>query len=361
MQAPIDQSKKYYGAIAMDIALKIGLLAIVILWCFQILSPFITIALWGIIIAVTIFPIFTKLAGILGNRIKLSAMLLTLFMIITILLPTAMLTRSLVDSAHLMESKIDSGLTIPDIPEGVGQWPIIGRSVESTWMLASQNLNAALLEFEPQLKSLSAGLLGAAVNSGLVVLKLLACIIVAGIMLPNSEGTGEKVLNLFSRLVGERGEEFVNITVVTLRNVARGILGVAILQALTAGIGCAVADVPAAGLWALLCFFLAIIQVGIFPVTIPIIIYMFYHTDTITALILAVWLATITVSDNFIKPILLGRGAPVPMLVIFLGVIGGFITMGFLGMFIGAVVLSVGYVLFGTWLAGTGQNRHCEE
>ena len=353
MQAPMNQSKKYYGTIAVDIALKIGLLAILILWCFRILSPFITITLWGIIIAVTIFPIFTKLTGLLGKRYKLSAVLLTLLLIVTMLLPSAMLTGSLVDGVQLMVSKVESGVVIPDPPEGVSHWPIIGQSVENTWRQASQNLEQTLQTFEPQIKSLSVWLLGTVVNSGLVILTFLAYIIVAGIMLPNFERGGKRAQDLLSRLVGERGNEFVRIAVVTLRNVARGILGVALLQAVASGIGCAVAGVPAAGLWALLCFFLAIIQIGIFPVTIPIIIYMFYHADTMTAVILAIWLGAFTIGDNFLKPVLLGKGAPVPMLIIFLGAIGGFITMGFLGMFIGAVVLSVSYKIFESWLAGT--------
>ena len=353
MEAIKNEDKNNYSAIAVDIALKIGLLSILILWCFNILKPFITIILWGIIIAVTIFPIFTKLTGLLGKRYKLSAVLLTLLLIVIILLPSAMLTGSLVDGVHLMVSKVESGVVIPAPPEGVGGWPIIGRSVENTWRQASQNLEKTLQTFEPQIKSLSAWLLGTVVNSGLVLLMLLASIIVAGIMLPNSERGGKRFQDLFSRLAGERGNEFASITVVTLRNVARGILGVALLQAVASGIGCAVAGVPAAGLWALLCFFLAIIQIGIFPVTIPIIIYMFYHADTMTAVILAIWLGAFTIGDNFLKPVLLGKGAPVPMLIIFLGAIGGLISMGFLGMFIGAVVLSVSYKIFESWLIGT--------
>ena len=355
MEAWKNNVKNNHIAVAVDIALKLGLLVILIFWCFHILSPFVTIILWGIIIAISVYPLFIRLSRALGDRIKMSAVILTLFLISAILMPTAILTGSLVDGVHLMVENIESGITIPNPPEGVGQWPIIGRSVESTWKLASQNFKEALLRFEPQIKSFSVWLLDAAVGSGLMVLKFLASIIVAGIILPNSEREGQKAHDFFTHMAGERGDEFAHITVVTLRNVARGILGVAFIQALLTGIGCAVAGVPAAGLWAFLCIFFAIIQIGIFPVTIPIIIYMFYQADTITAVILAIWLGVITISDNFLKPILLGKGAPAPMLVIFLGAIGGFITMGFIGLFIGAVVLSVGYMLFVTWLARTDE------
>ena len=131
---------------------------------------------------------------------------------------------------------------------------------------------------------------------------------------------------------------------------SKGFLGVAIIQGLLAGAGFMVAGVPGAGLWAFLCLFLAIIQIGIAPVVIPVIIYMFYNADTLTAGLLMVWLILVMLSDNFLKPILLGRGAPVPMLVVFLGSIGGFISMGFIGLFIGAVILSLGFKLFQAWL-----------
>jgi predicted PurR-regulated permease PerM len=139
--------------------------------------------------------------------------------------------------------------------------------------------------------------------------------------------------------------------------VVKGILGVAIIQGLLAGMGFMAAGVPGAGVWAFLCLFLAIIQIGIAPVVIPVIIYMFYNADTLTAGLLMVWLILVMLSDNFLKPILLGRGAPVPMLVIFLGSIGGFISMGFIGLFIGAVILSLGFILFREWLKTSSDHR----
>ena len=147
-----------------------------------------------------------------------------------------------------------------------------------------------------------------------------------------------------------RGAEFADIAKKTVRNVVKGILGVAIIQALLAGIGFLGGDVPGAGLWAFSCLFLAIVQIGIFPVVIPVTIYMFYNADTMTAGLLTGWLIVVAILDNILKPILLGRGAPVPMLVIFLGAIGGFLSMGFMGLFAGAVVLSIGFKLLQAWL-----------
>jgi len=195
--------------------------------------------------------------------------------------------------------------------------------------------------------------MGAGLGVGLLLFAL--SIVIAGLLLAGAENGKRVARDLFVRLAGRQGAEFADDAKITVRNVVKGILGVAVIQALLAGIGFSIAGVPAAGLWAFLCLLLAIIQIGIGPVAIPIIIYMFLKASTLTAVLLTVWLVLVLLSDNFLKPLLLGRGAPVPMPVIFIGTIGGFMSMGFLGLFVGAVILSVAYKLFGAWLnAGEG-------
>jgi predicted PurR-regulated permease PerM len=152
-------------------------------------------------------------------------------------------------------------------------------------------------------------------------------------------------------MAGERGLEFTQVAKETIRSVARGILGVALIQSLLAGIGFLVVGLPGAGLLALICFFLGIIQVGITLVVIPAVIYIFYTASTLTAVLFLVWCVVVALLDNVLKPILLQRGAPVPMLVIFLGAIGGFLTQGIIGLFLGSVILSLGFKLYQTWVA----------
>jgi predicted PurR-regulated permease PerM len=139
----------------------------------------------------------------------------------------------------------------------------------------------------------------------------------------------------------------------TIRSVARGILGVAFLQSILAGLGFLAVGVPGAGLWALLCLLLAVVQIGIFPVVIPAVIYVFYTADTSTAVLFLVWGVLVSALDNVLKPMLLGRGVNVPMAVIFVGAIGGFLASGIVGLFIGSVILVLGYQLFMAWLYGT--------
>ncbi len=228
---------------------------------------------------------------------------------------------------------------------------MVGASLEKVWRQASVNLTDTLSQYRSQLMALGSWLVSVSLNTGVGLLMFAISIVIAGILLIGAESGGQMAHNLCVRLAGRRGAEFADDATVTIRNVVKGILGVAVIQALMAGIGFGVAGVPAAGLWAFLCLLLAIIQIGIGPVAIPIMIYMFYKADTLTAVLLAVWLFLVLLSDNVLKPILLGHGAPVPIPVIFLGAIGGFMATGFLGLFVGAIVLSIGYKLFMSWLA----------
>jgi predicted PurR-regulated permease PerM len=184
------------------------------------------------------------------------------------------------------------------------------------------------------------------------VLKFAASIIIAGILLATAASGGQVTRILFGRLAGKLGVEFAIISEKTIRGVVKGILGVAVLQAFLAGAGFALAGIPAAGVWAFLCLFLAIVQIGILPVVVGVIIYAFMKMATLPAVLLTVYLVVVALGDGPLKAILLGRGAMVPMPVLFIGAIGGFIWIGFLGLFIGAVLLSLGYKLLEAWMGG---------
>ena len=155
---------------------------------------------------------------------------------------------------------------------------------------------------------------------------------------------------LFIRIAGKHGEAFCSVTEKTIMSVTKGVLGVSLIQSFLAAIGLFAVGIPGAGILTLLCLILSTVQVGLIPVLLPVIIYAFYTYSTVTAVILCIWLVMVSVLDNILKPILLGKGSPVPMPVIFVGVIGGFISFGIVGMFIGSVIFSIGYILFLVWL-----------
>jgi predicted PurR-regulated permease PerM len=346
----------------INLAIRLGTLFVLLLWCFTIIKPFVMIVVWGIIVAIAIHPVFAKLAGMLGGRQKISATLLSLLLVGVLVIPTFLLTESLVDGAQaLADAGEAGGFVIPPPSESVADWPLIGERAYGLWQQAAFDLPAVLNELAPQLKAFGTWALTLATGTGLGVLQFIISFIIAGILLTTTDKGAQASRALAIRLAGDRGTEFAGMTVGTIRNVAIGILGVAIVQTALLSLGFLVVDIPGAGLLALIVLILCIIQLGPGLVSIPAIIYMFSVADTTTASIFAVWTIIMTLIDSVLKPMVFSRGAQVPTLVIFLGAIGGMLAHGIIGLFVGAVVLSLGYKLYESWLADTRQQTAAEE
>jgi predicted PurR-regulated permease PerM len=335
----------------IDIAIKLVVIALMIGWCFQILRPFINIILWAIIIAITLFPTYKILSNKIGNRKKLAAGLIIFLLLAVLIIPTYFLADSLIEGITDLSSGLNKEtLTIPPPSDKVSEWPVIGKSVYSFWLSASENLEDLIQKYGKQLVSVGHSVLKALLGTGKGILQIIISIIISGVFLTGSENSSRRIAHLFDKLAGDRGKEFFQTSEITIRNVAKGVLGVAVIQSLFLGIIFIMAGIPYAGLWALICLVLAIIQVGPILVTIPVIIYLFVHFDPWNAILWTVFIVLASLVDNVLKPLLMGKGATVPMLVIFIGALGGFIASGFIGLFIGAIVLSLGYKLYTGWL-----------
>jgi len=336
---------------SLEATIRIGLLIIITVWCFKIVEPFMIPIIWGIIIAIAAHPLYSRLRTALGERHKLAATVFTFIFLIILIVPTVLLTETLIDGLKMLAEKIrDGSLSIPPPPENLGKLMIIGEPLARFWLLASENIHSALQQLTPVLKVIGSWLLSAATGAGIAILHFVVAIIIAGILLANSSGGNRTARAITHRLADEKGADFADLAEATVRSVANGILGVALIQSLLAGLGFMVAGVPAAGLWALLCLILSIAQIGIAPIVIPVIIYLFYTADTFTAVAFLIWSIPLSLIDNILKPILLSRGVKTPMAVIFIGAIGGLLSSGVIGLFIGAVILALGYELFLLWL-----------
>jgi len=336
---------------AIEAAIQITAVAVILLWCFQIVRPFIGIVVWGIIIAVAILPVASKTAQLMGGRHRTAATLVTLLMLVVLVIPAVELAAIVVENVDSLSSTFAGRqLHIPLPPEGVAAWPFIGEPISDFWTLAATNLTQALAIIEPQLKAVGAWLLGALAGIGLGLLQFIAAIIIAGVFIANAEPAGRLAHSLGRRLAGDRGDELTLLAGSTVRGVARGVIGVAFIQSMLAGLGLVVADIPAAGIWTLLCLLLAIVQLGVAPVMIVAAIYMFSTAATAPAVIFTIYALLVSVSDNLLRPLLMGRGIDVPMLVILVGTIGGMLLSGIVGLFIGAVILALGYKLFVAWV-----------
>ena len=337
---------------AIESAIRIALIFLLVLWCFNIVRPFLLLTLWGAILAVAVYPLFEKLQAALGGREKLSATLMTVIALAMLVTPTVMLSESAIENSQNLATAMREGtLHIPPPSAGVKDWPLIGDELYRVWSQASTNLSALLGNYTEQLKGVAKWVLGAAAGAGATVLKFIVSIIIAGVFLVYARSGQAAVQKISLRLMGDPlGQQFSGMAGATIRSVAQGVLGVAIIQSVLAGLGMLLAGVPYAGIWSMLVLFLAIIQLPTILVLGPIIVYVFSASTTGPAIAFMVWSLLVGVSDSFLKPMLLGRGLDTPMLVILLGAIGGMILSGIIGLFVGAVVLAVGYELFMLWL-----------
>ena len=338
--------------IAIDLILKVGILFLVIFLCIKILQPFLGMLLWGLIIAIILFPVFQRLRGWLGKRNKLSSIVLTLVALSILVLPSIWLVNQLVDGVKFLAGNIQGGdLSIPPPSEAVAQWPLIGEWLYEHWLQLSENMEESLKGFMPQIIAWGERTLGNLANTGLGVLQFAASIIIAGIFLIFFEKGSESGRKIFQKVVGDRGEEFLEMSLHTIRNVATGVLGVAVVQTSLMGLGLILADIPLAAVWIVLILVMSIAQLPVLLFNIPLIIYLFAFMDPLPAVLWTLYFLVMGLIDNILKPLLMGKGSDVPMLVIFLGALGGFMAFGFIGLFLGSIVLSLAYKLYLTWVS----------
>jgi len=306
--------------------------------------------LWSLILSLAMHPLHKFLTQKLNGKAKMASVIIVLTFLTIIILPLSLLTISLITELKVLKTNYDLGLlTLPSPNEKVKEWPIIGEKLYSIWSEAALNLKDLILKYKDQLidtgSNLAKGLLSA-VGS---LMQIIISLIIAGVLLVVG-GVGDSVRKIFRKLAGNRGDEFADMTLKTVNSVVKGVIGVALILAALNGLIFAFAGIPYAGILTLIILVLCILQLPAFFVTLPVIIYMFSEKEFKTAVIWTILLIVAGLSDNILKPILLGKGSPVPILVIFIGVIGGFIISGFIGLFTGAIIMSFGYKLLVSWI-----------
>jgi predicted PurR-regulated permease PerM len=346
-----NQSQNAAVSQAIEIAIRLGIIFLILALCLQILSPFISIIIGGTIIAVAIYKPFLKLAEKMGGQKKRAAMLISLGGIVVMLIPMILLSGSLIESATGLGAKITEGtLQIPAPSASVHSWPVIGEKVYTAWSAASVNLESFVEKNTEQLSSIGLKLLSLAGGVGLGILQFIISLLIASAFLFNADSITLALKRFANRLLGKDAQHLLTLSTSTIRSVAVGVLGIAIIQGVMAGLGMMLAGVPAAGLIALIVLVFAIAQLPPILVLAPVIFYVFSVSSTAVAVIFMIWCFIINFTDLVLKPLLLGRGVDAPMLVILLGAIGGMLLLGIPGLFIGAIVLALGYTLFQEWV-----------
>ena len=335
---------------ALEITIHLGLVALLATACLLVLSPFIAVLGWGLTIAIAGYPAYGKLRKWLGGRGGLASVVVTVVLLTILIIPIVMMGRTLIESSRSLAARLQNGtLTIPPPPPNIASWPVIGKPLSTLWSSAATNLTSALWPLTPTLKEAVSRLLSVAASVGIGVLQLFVSIVIAGFFLANADPGARFADKIAQHLFGSKAEEVESLAVATVRSVTTGILGVALIQTVLAGLGFMVVGLPGPGLWGLVFLIAAVVQAGGL-VLIPAVIYVFATASTAKAVAFLIWCIFVGLIDNVLKPLLLGRGLPVPMVVVFLGAMGGFVAMGILGLFVGPIVLSVGYKLVLAWL-----------
>jgi predicted PurR-regulated permease PerM len=333
-------------------ALQIGLIFMLGSWCLKIIYPFIGLVAWAAIIAIALYPLHMKLSTMIGGKQKLSAAIIVVVALAILITPTWQLTGSSIDTAQELAAGLEAGtLTVPPPDKKVADWPLVGKRVFAVWNDAAINLEATLRKHSEQVKAFSNWLFQAVASTTKGILGFAVSIIIAGVFMVSAETSYKAFRSVGHRIAGERGADFTDLSVATVRSVAKGVLGVAFIQTVLAAIGLLAMDIPAAGIWATIILVLAIAQLPPLLVLGPIAVWVFSTAEPLPATIFLIYALFVSFSDAILKPLLLGRGVDVPMLVILLGAIGGMITSGIIGLFIGAIILALGYKLFVFWLS----------
>jgi predicted PurR-regulated permease PerM len=344
------QRAKKLDAMVVDLVVQIACLALLAYWTVVLVQPLLGIILWSVILAVLLYPAFEWMVRRLGMPRVLAALALTVLSFAVLIGPATWLGLSLAASVRILAERLGSGdIAVPAPPESVKEWPLLGERLYGIWFLASTNLRAALAQIGPQLKPVGTTLLGYAGSAGIGTLQFIAAVAVSGFLLLPGPSLVNSARMIFRRIARRRGDEFVSLAGATVRSLARGVIGVAVLQALLVGIGLMVAGVPAAGLFSFLILVLGIVQIGPFIVTGPLIIWSWTTMELGGALIFSAYMLPVTLLDNVLRPFAIAHGLKTPMLIILIGVIGGVLTHGVIGLFIGPIVLAIAWELLMAW------------
>jgi predicted PurR-regulated permease PerM len=339
----------------LDVLIRAGLVAALVVLCYQIFAPFLTLMAWAVILAITLYPMHQALARRMRNKQGLAATVLVIVGGGLIITPTALLLNSLGDSVHhVVQGVRDHTLAVPAPKASVEQWPLVGKKLYSVWSQAHSDLPGLVQSLQPKLGEVTKTALAFVARLGVEVLLFLGSFAIAGILMAFGASGLQSSRAIFNRVMeGSKGEQFVTLSVATIRAVALGVLGVAFIQAVIIGVALLVAGVPLAGVVALIALVLGIAQVPAFIVTLPVIGYIWtsgdYSTGAATTHTIILFIAGL--ADNVLKPLMLGRGVDAPMPVVLFGALGGMASGGILGMFVGATVLTLGYQIFMAWVA----------
>ena len=353
MQA--DALRKLLKQDLTDTLIRVFLIALLVVVCVRVFTPFSHLVLLAIILAIALYPLYLIVLRWFGGRRGLTATALVLFGLLLIGAPIVVLGVGVTGQLSEVYERVETDkLEFPAPDQKVREWPIVGERVHAAWTAAATNLPAFLKQNRSAIRGFAKKALTMAAGGMKAGAVFLLAIIVAGVLMVYAEAEERIARRIFIRFTDpETGANLHQLSVATVRSVATGVVGVAFIQAVLLGVGFLLAGVPGAGVLALAVMFLGILQLPALLVSLPAVAWLWMSEDggsTIAKVLFSIWFVVAGLADNVLKPLLLGRGVDAPMLVILIGAIGGMVTGGMTGLFLGAVLLAVGYQIFMQWV-----------
>lgn len=329
------------------------LLALLLGGCFLVLLPFLSALLWGAILSYATWPLYTRVLRRLGGRRTVAALVMALAMIAVILLPALVLGATLTDNVRDLTTSAEQWIEAgpPPPPAWLAKVPIVGGTATESWkkLAADRGRWQAQLRRAVEVGGTALLKLGWMLGNGLLQIAL--SILITFFLLRNGPAVAETLTTAVERVARERGRHLLMLAGATMRGVVYGVLGTALLQAVMAALGLLVAGAPWPGLLALGVFFFSVVPAGPFLVMAPAALWLFHQGSNGWGIFLLVWAVGVGTVDNFVRPWLISQGSDMPFVLILLGVLGGALTFGFIGVFIGPTLLAVGHRIVTEWAA----------
>jgi predicted PurR-regulated permease PerM len=331
--------------------LVIGLLVVSCLW---ILRPFIGAIVWAAMVVVATWPTMLSLQARLGGRRWLAIAIMTTAMLMVLLVPLVLAVSAIIDHADDATAWIAAAksLQIPAPPGWVAQLPLIGTKLAGEWQrLASTSHDELAQQAAPYLIAVAQWFAARIGGFGLLLVQFLLTVIITALLYATGEDAADGMRRFARRLAADRGDQAVVLAGQAIRAVALGIVVTAAVQSIAAGIGLAICGIPYPAVLASIVFMFCMVQIGPFLVMLPAIAWLYWTGHPLLGSVLLVWTLLVGMLDNVLRPILIRRGADMPLPLIFAGAIGGLVGLGLIGLFVGPVVLAVTYRLLQWWVA----------
>jgi predicted PurR-regulated permease PerM len=322
--------------------------------CLLVLRPFISALLWAAVLCVASWPVYKRILKLVRNRRGLAAFIMTFGMILLFLVPFIIIGTTLADNINVLMAAVRKAIEAgpPDPPQWLGKIPLVGAKAVESWQELAGDTGKLMAKLKQWIQPLSGWLLAGGLMLGRGVAEIALSMLIAFFLFRDGVSLAERLNSAVSRIGGDKGVRLLTVAGKTIRGVVYGILGTALAQAVLAGFGFLIAGVPTAALLALFTFFASVVPlVGATIVWLPAAIWLFNQGSTGWGIFMIIWGLGVSNVDNIIKPWLISQGSKMPFILIFFGVLGGALTFGFIGVFLGPTLLAVGYSVFSEWNA----------